>query len=106
MKEPRITSLAEADLEEVWLYIAQGGEARADQFLDKILKQCRQLAEFPRMGQARENLALNLRSFPVKKYVIFYRPAGDTIDVIRILHGARDIESIFRDNPPAEEQTS
>jgi toxin ParE1/3/4 len=97
MNEPRITPQAEADLEEVWRYVAQGGEARADQFLDKILNQCRQLAEFPRMGRARENLAPNLRSFPVKKYVIFYRPVDDTIEIVRILHGARDIESIFRD---------
>jgi len=102
MREPRITPRAEVDLLEVWHYFARGSESAADSFLEKILKQCRQLAEFPRMGRARENLAPNLRSFPVKKFVIFYRPTDDTAEIVRILYGARDIESIFQDDSPTE----
>jgi toxin ParE1/3/4 len=74
----------------------------ADEFLDKVLQQCRQLAQFPRMGRMRFNLAANLRSFPVKKFVIFYRPLDDTVEIVRILYGARDIESIFQNDPPTE----
>jgi toxin ParE1/3/4 len=102
MNEPRITPQAEGDLEEIWQYVAQGGEDRADAFLDAILNQCRQLAQFPRMGRTRENLASNLRSFPVKKYVIFYRPVNDTVEIVRILHSARDIETIFQNDPLPE----
>jgi toxin ParE1/3/4 len=102
MKEPRITPQAEADLAEVWQYVAKGGETRAGAFLDKVLQQCRQLAQFPRMGRTRFNLAPNLRSFPVKKFVIFYRPVDDTVEIVRILYGARDIESIFQDEPPSD----
>jgi toxin ParE1/3/4 len=40
---------------------------------------------------------LNLRSFPVGSYVIFYRPIEEGIEVIRVLHSARDIEDIFAD---------
>ena len=101
MKEPRIPRRVEADLLDLWNFVAQGGEARADAFLDKILKQCRQLAQFPRMGRARGELAPGLRCFPVKKFVIFYRPVDDTVEIVRILYGARDIESIFRNDPPA-----
>jgi toxin ParE1/3/4 len=101
MKEPRLTPLAEADLEEIWLYFAQANEASADRFLGRILSQCRQLAQFPRMGRARENLVHNLRSFPVKQYVIFYRPVDDTVEIVRILYGARDIEAIFREDEDA-----
>jgi toxin ParE1/3/4 len=54
------------------------------------------------MGRARDNLASNLRSFPVKKFVIFYRPVDDTIEIMRVLYGARDIEAIFRDEPVNE----
>jgi len=104
MKEPRITPQAEADLLEVWHYVAKGGEARADAFLDKVLEQCRQLAQFPRMGRTRYNLAPNLRSFPVKKFVIFYRPVDDTVEIVRILYGGRDIESIFRNDPDSGEE--
>ncbi|MGH9942446.1 MAG: type II toxin-antitoxin system RelE/ParE family toxin [Pyrinomonadaceae bacterium] len=36
-----------------------------------------------------------LRSYSVKNYLIFYQPFEDRIDILRVLHGARDIESIF-----------
>ena len=42
-----------------------------------------------------------MRSFPVKRYrnyLIFYRPSRDGIEVIRILHGARDFRRYFRRN--------
>lgn len=103
MTEPRITSQAEADLLEVWRYVAKGGETRADAFLDTVLKQCHQLVQFPRMGRDRSNLATNLRSFPVKMFVIFYRPVDDTVEIVRILYGARDIETIFQEAPSQEE---
>jgi toxin ParE1/3/4 len=54
------------------------------------------------MGRARDNLAPNLRSFPVKKFVIFFRRVDDTVEIVRILYGGRDFEAIFQDDPPAE----
>lgn len=99
MKDPLITPQAQADLEEAWLYVANGGEALADQFLDKIHQLCRQLARFPGIGRDRSNLAANLRSFAVKPFVIFFRPADDTVEIIRILHGRRDIDTIFEEEP-------
>jgi toxin ParE1/3/4 len=101
MNEPRVTPQADADLLEVWCYVAKGGEARADAFLDKVLKQFRQLAQFPRMGRDRSSLAANLRSFAVKPFVIFYRPVDDTVEIVRILYGARDIETIFERETPS-----
>jgi toxin ParE1/3/4 len=46
------------------------------------------------MGRAREELASELRSFPVRRYVVFYRPLVDGIEVVRVLHGARDVTEI------------
>ena len=43
---------------------------------------------------AREELASGLRSFPVRRYVVFYRPLVDAIEVVRVLHGARDVTEI------------
>jgi toxin ParE1/3/4 len=54
------------------------------------------------MGRSRSDLGANLRSFPVKKFVIFYRPVDDTVEIVRILYGGRDFESIFRDEPVSE----
>jgi len=38
----------------------------------------------------------NIRSFLVGNYVVFYRPIQDSIEVARVLHGARDIDALLR----------
>jgi toxin ParE1/3/4 len=47
------------------------------------------------MGKQRSELAPLLRSFPVKNYLIFYRPIDEGIEIVRILHGSQDIETLF-----------
>lgn len=90
------TRQAEADLLEIWLYIAEeGGLPAADRVLLSVDQKCQALAGSPGMGRRREELAPGLRSFPVGNYVVFYRVREDAIEVIRVLHGARDIEAIF-----------
>ena len=53
------------------------------------------IADSPMIGRTREELAPGLRSFPVGNHVIFYRSVKNGIEVIRVLHGARDIEFLF-----------
>ena len=48
------------------------------------------------MGRVRSELAPELRSFPVGRYVVFYLPCPDGIDIVRVLHGARDIETVLQ----------
>jgi toxin ParE1/3/4 len=47
------------------------------------------------MGRARDELLVNLRSFMVKRYIVFYQPTTAGIEVLRVLHGARDIHRVF-----------
>jgi toxin ParE1/3/4 len=47
------------------------------------------------MGRSREELAAGLRSIVLKPYVVFYRPLDDGIELIRILHGKRDVPDEF-----------
>jgi toxin ParE1/3/4 len=91
IKRPR----AKADIVEIWGYIAEDSEERADAFIDAIDQKLHTLAELPNIGRSRSELAEGLRSFPFGRYVIFYLviPAG--IEVVRVLHGARDIDTIF-----------
>jgi toxin ParE1/3/4 len=49
------------------------------------------------MGRSRPELAPNLRSFPVGQYVIFYLPLAKGVEIVRVLHGARDFESILQE---------
>jgi len=85
---------AQADLTEIWLYIAERDEAAADRVLDEIERVCRLIATRPKMGRERSELKPNIRSFGVMSWVIFYRIADDFIDVVRVLHAARDLDAI------------
>jgi toxin ParE1/3/4 len=93
LKRPR----AEADLFEIWDYIADDSETRADDFIDSVSRKFAILAERPNIGRYRGELGENIRSFPVGRYVIYYQPVQDGIEVVRILHGARDLENTFGD---------
>lgn len=46
-------------------------------------------------GRSREELAPGLRSLAFGRYVVFYMPLPDGIDVVRVLHGSRDIDALF-----------
>ena len=87
--------LAEADILEIWDYIADDSLTAADRWVDHLDEQFRVLATQPSMGRARDELAPDVRSFPFGRYVIFYMPLDDGIDVVRVLHGARDIDAVF-----------
>ena len=95
MNQFRVSPEARADLDEIWLYIAQDNPDAADKFIQAIISRFPKLAAMPQLGRKREELAAQVRSFPVGCYVIFYRPAENEIEVVRALHGARDLPPLF-----------
>lgn len=70
----------------------------ADAFVDRLNRQFRLLAKEPMIGRARDELAPGLRSIPLGRYVIFYQPIDNGIEVVRVLHGARDADAQFADS--------
>jgi toxin ParE1/3/4 len=92
-----IRPLALGDLAEIWAYIADDRVASADAFAASIDKKFHGLARHPGMGRARPELSKGLRSFVVGRYVIFYLSLPNGIDVVRVLHGARDIDTVLQD---------
>jgi toxin ParE1/3/4 len=86
----RRTSKAAQDLISIGEFIAAHDLRAADRLLNRIDATCRLLAQQPELGTLREDLALKLRFFPVDNYLIFYRPIPEGIEVIRVLHRARD----------------
>jgi toxin ParE1/3/4 len=86
---------AEADLDDIWWHIAQDNPDAADRLLDAIDERCTLLAQFPLVGTSRDELIPGLRSVPVGNYLVFYLPLDDGIEVVRVLHGARDIDVLF-----------
>jgi toxin ParE1/3/4 len=86
---------AENDLEEIWLHIAQDNPNKADKLLDEIEETSRKLAQFTNMGINRDELHTGLRSFPVGQYLIFYLPISNGLEIVRVLHGMRNIDTFF-----------
>jgi toxin ParE1/3/4 len=95
MNRFKLSAQAAQDIEDIWNYIAQESLETADTILDNIQERFPILAKFPLMGREREDIAPHIRSFPVGKYVIFYRINPGSIEVLRVIYGARDIQSLF-----------
>jgi toxin ParE1/3/4 len=94
---PRVvrTERAEDDLIDIWLNIARDNEAAADSLLDRIDLVCRSLAAFPELGQARPDLAPELRYMVVGRYLILYRVIAEGVEIVRIVHGARHLPDLI-----------
>jgi toxin ParE1/3/4 len=95
---PRIvrTYPARNDLRQIWLYIGQHNEAAADRLIDKFERTLRMLARHPLMGEAAPHYRTDLRRFTVGNYVLYYEPIQSGVRLVRVLHGARKIEDLFR----------
>lgn len=91
-----ITEPAEADLDEVLSFIADDNLDAALAFSDRLTSRFEMLSETPRAGRERKEFRDDARSFPEGNYLIIYRIiTGDDIEILRVLHGARDIDDIF-----------
>ena len=47
------------------------------------------------LGTVRDDLGLELRSVSLRSYLIFFRYLDDRLEVVRIVHGARDLPTVF-----------
>lgn len=90
-----LTAEARSDLDEIWQYIAAENESAANKVIADIVKRFVRLAEYPEMGKERMEIAASIRSFPVNRYIIFYRPGEFGIAIVRILHGSRDVNGLL-----------
>jgi toxin ParE1/3/4 len=95
MSRIRITPLADRDLVEIWYFIAQEDRVAADRLLDLLEGKYKLLADNPQMGPARPDIAKELRYHPVGNYLLLYRVVSDGIELVRIVHGARDLHHLF-----------
>lgn len=99
MTRYRFTPQALNDLFDIWSYIARDSPEAADRVEEAIYDACELLARSPLAGTVRKDLtSLPLRfwlapQFP--NYFIVCDPEVNPLEVIRILHRARNIRSII-----------
>jgi toxin ParE1/3/4 len=83
------------DVWEIADYIAQHNVSAAADLLREFDESLKLLSDFPGMGARRDELLRGLRSYPIGNYILFYRLAPDGIELVRVVHGARDLDELF-----------
>ena len=95
MRYAAFSELAEGDLAEIWVAIAQDDIETADRFLGEFRVRAQRLAEHPFMGVARPDLGEEVRSLPHGAYLVIYRPTSFGVGIARVVHGSRDLERVI-----------
>lgn len=89
---------AQRDLHEAQTYLLQYSLQAADAFDHAVVEACEMLVEFPNAGRTRKEFAAPPAKFwVIGEYVIAYRITARQLQIIAILHAARDIPSILSD---------
>ena len=85
------TRQARRDLIGIWDHIAADNPAAADDLLDRIDEGCVGLLEHPRLGPARDDIRPGRGYRIVGEYVVLYRLVGEDVEIVRVVHGRRDL---------------
>lgn len=89
------TPLAVRDLTAITDHIAAQNLTAALSFYDEVDRLLNLIASYPQMGELVENFAPGLRRCTMGDYLLFYRQSNEDVEVIRVLHGARQIDKLF-----------
>jgi toxin ParE1/3/4 len=82
---------ADQDLDSIWSFITVDSPRAADAMINRLTATFDMLLTMPQAGRLRHEFRENLRSFAVENYVIFYVTVPQGIDIVRVVHGRRDI---------------
>mgnify|MGYP002625430828 CR=1 FL=1 len=100
-----IRAAARVDIERIVDYLADDSIEIAERFRDAVVTTLRDLIEWPRVGRVYDEIEharlVGLRKWHVRDFpnhLIFYRAVErDAIEVIRVIHAARDLEGLLDD---------
>jgi antitoxin ParD1/3/4/toxin ParE1/3/4 len=97
VKRYTLSPEATTDLTEIVSYISKySGTANARHVLRKIKAAIQFLMEKPQAGHIREDLtSAPVKFWPVFSYLIVYNPSNDPLEIVRILHGRRDVVALL-----------
>lgn len=95
MKQHIISPEASQDLEEIIDYFARININAGERFVDEFDKKCKYLANFPNMGRSYGSIKPDLRGVPLDDYIIFYRVINSEVEIVRVISGYRNLESLF-----------
>lgn len=97
MRKLLIQPKARVDLLEIWHHIAQDNLSAANRVSQKLDEAIRRLADMPTKGHRRADVRHpDYRFWTVYSFVIAYRFDEQTLSVVRVVHGRRNLKKLFR----------
>jgi toxin ParE1/3/4 len=91
----RYTARARQDLLDIWVVIALDDPVAADRVYERLAERVHILERFPQAGAVRPDIDEAARVLVERPYLIFYRLLPEATQIVRVLHGARDIHGIL-----------
>ncbi len=89
------TRQSREDYAAIHAFVFETSPQNADMILRQFDEKLLLLASNRFLGKPRPELADRLRSWSVHRFVLFYRPTDDGIELMRVLHGSMDIAPRF-----------
>lgn len=93
-----INILASQDLNAIADYFAENNLEAGERFFREFNRKCQQLVNFPNSGKSYAQIRPGLRGLSLEGYIIFYRVLGDSIEILRIASGRRNLPSLFEES--------
>ncbi|MEH2012296.1 type II toxin-antitoxin system RelE/ParE family toxin [Nostoc sp.] len=90
-----ISPSASRDLNEIADYFLPKNLEAGEKLFREFNKKCQNLANFPSMGRSYAHIKPLLRGLPLDGYVILYQVLDDGVEILRVVSGNRDLESLF-----------
>jgi toxin ParE1/3/4 len=92
-----VSRRAEADLREIWRYIAAENPAAADRVLLRIDERIQLLQRFPEIGVLRSDIRRGMRMLVEGNYLLLYEYDArvDEVDLVAVIDGRRELSGLF-----------
>ena len=94
-----VTPAAETDLGSIADWIAAANPIRALSFISEVRDAALRLGEFPNAWPARPQWGDGVRIRIVGQYIVAYHVRAQQVEVLRVLHSARDLDHVFSEEP-------
>ena len=93
-----ISPSASRDLNQIAEYFLARNLEAGEKLFNEFNKKCQYLTIFPNIGRSYDNLKNGLRGLPLNGYIILYQVIDDQVNILRVVSGYRDLESLFLDD--------
>ena len=86
------------DIDDIWFHIAVDDADAADGMVHRIVSATARLETFPLSAPERPEVGKGMRSLSVGPYVVLYRVLADHVLIVRVVHSARNLPRVLRDD--------